>query len=232
MSAPPPPPDRPEEAEDAALTVLLVDDHRAMRESLQRLLTTVSGPAWCVHVADGGASALALLDHQVVDVAAVDMSMPGMNGFELIAEMKRRHPKTPSLMLSMHEEGPYALRAFKAGARGYLMKDRAASELIPALRRLHAGGVVMSPRTAERVLISLSGGIEEARHARLTAREFEVLERLSAGQTPEAVARALALTPLTIDTCRQRIQDKLGLTNLAGLVSYGRCHGLGQGLAS
>jgi DNA-binding NarL/FixJ family response regulator len=187
-----------------------------------------------VLTADGGAAALDLLASRDVnvDVAVIDMSMPGMNGFELIAALRRQHPALPTLMLSLHEEEPYALRALKIGARGYLTKDNATVELVPALRRLHAGGVYMSPQVAERVLISLSGGIEVARHARLTARELEVLQRLSAGQDADTIAQDLQLPSVAIQTCRQRVQDKLGLPTLAGLVCYGRKHGLGRGRPS
>lgn len=208
------------------LRVLLVDDHEGVRESLVRLLHQAAGPECQIFQADGGPQALDALERHSVDVAVVDMSMPGMNGFELIGEVARRYPTLPCLMLSMHEEEPYALRAFKAGARGYLMKDRAALEIVPALRRLKGGGVHLSPGVTEKLLIALSGGIEPTRRSRLTALEFEVLERLSLGEGPTEIAQQLTLSAAAVETCHRRIRDRLGLPFLAGLVQYGREHGL------
>ena len=212
--------------EGPGLRVLLVDDHAAVRDSLARALCQTAGPDWQVFQAAGGAQALAWLEEQTADVAAVDMSMPGMNGFELIGELRRRHPTLPSLMLSMHEEEPYALRAVEAGARGYLMKDQAALHMVAALRRLHAGGLHLSAGVTEKLLISLSRGIERARRSRLTPREFEALERLSLGEPSDRIAASLDVDPGDVDLCRQRVIERLGMPCLAGLIRDGRAHGL------
>lgn len=204
------------------LRVLLVDDHAGVRESLSRSLQQAAGAGWQIVQAECGAQALDLLDRQELDVAVVDMSMPGMNGLELIGELGRRRPGLPCLMLSMHDEEPYALRAFKAGARGYMMKDQVAAQIVPALRRLHAGGFHLTPAVAEKLLMSVAGGIEAARRSRLTPREFDVLQRISLGESSDPIAQALDLSASVIDACRQRASAALGMALLCALVSYGR----------
>lgn len=207
------------------LRVLVVDDHEALRAGLARMLHGVAG--WHVVEASGGAQALLRLAEDRFDVAIVDMSMPGMNGFELIAHIRGEGLTMPVLMLSMHDEEPYALRAVRAGAQGYLMKDRVGDELIPALRRLVEGGMHLSAAVAARVRGDGAGDAVVARHARLSARELEVLRRLSRGEPQRDLAHLMGLTEAVVATCIERIQSKLGLPSQAALVSYGVEHGFG-----
>lgn len=210
------------------LRVLVVDDHAVVREGLARILTG-TGEGWTVGEASSGFQALDWLRRERADVVVVDLSMPGMNGLELVKRIRAEFGRLPVLVLSMHAEEQYAMRAFKAGANGYMTKDGASAELIKALRKIAAGGAYVSGELAERVVLQLNGGVDVARHAQLSDRELEVLRRLVAGQRPTEIAQALHLSVKTISTHKSRIQEKLNLPTLADLVRYGLEHDLDTG---
>ena len=212
------------------LRVLVVDDHAVVREGIARILAG-TGEGWAVGEASSGFQALDWLRRNPADVVIVDLSMPGMNGLELVKRIRAEFGRLPVLVLSMHAEEQYALRAFKAGANGYMTKDGASAELIKALRKIAGGGAYVSGELAERVVLQLNGGVEVARHAQLSDRELEVLRRLVAGQRPTEIAQALHLSVKTISTHKSRIQEKLNLPTLADLVRYGLEHDLEAGTA-
>ncbi len=207
--------------------LLLVDDHTIVREGLKHVLEPISHE-WAVTEVGTGFQALERLRHQVFDMAIVDLSMPGMTGLELIARIKTEHPTTVVLVLSMHAEEQYALRAFKAGANGYVTKDSAATELIAAVRKAAAGGAYVSASLAERVVLQLNGGLHAPRHAELSNRELEVLRRIVAGERLTDIGEALHLSVKTVSTHKSRIQDKLQLHNTAALIRYGLEHRIGD----
>ena len=210
------------------LRVLVVDDHAVVREGLARILAG-TGEGWTVGEASSGFQALDWLRRERADVVVVDLSMPGMGGLELVKRIRAEFGRLPVLVLSMHAEEQYAMRAFKAGANGYMTKDGASGELIKALRKVAAGGAYVSGELAERVVLQLNGGVDVARHAQLSDRELEVLRRLVAGQRPTEIAQALHLSVKTISTHKSRIQEKLNLPTLADLVRYGLEHDLDAG---
>lgn len=212
------------------LRVLVVDDHAVVREGIARILAG-TGEGWAVGEASSGFQALDWLRHNPADVVIVDLSMPGMSGLELVKRIRAEFGRLPVLVLSMHAEEQYALRAFKAGANGYMTKDGASAELLKALRKIAGGGAYVSGELAERVVLQLNGGVEVARHAQLSDRELEVLRRLVAGQRPTEIAQALHLSVKTISTHKSRIQEKLNLPTLADLVRYGLEHDLEAGTA-
>lgn len=207
-----------------SVRVLVVDDHDALRAGLARLLGAVAG--WAVVDAADGPQALQRLAEDRFDVAVVDMSMPGMSGFELIERIRREGGVLPILMLSMHDEEPYALRAVRAGAQGYLMKDRIADELVPALRHLLDGGMHLAPALAARLRADRADAATVAPHARLSDRELVVLGHLSRGLATQDVAHVMGLSEVAVTTSIERAQSKLRLPTLAGLVRYGIEHGL------
>lgn len=213
-------------ASDAALRLLVVDDHAIVREGLKRVLGNTAAN-WTVSEADGGFAALALLRQQPFDLAIVDLSMPDMGGLELLRRVREEFPQLLVLILSMHAEEQYAVRAFKAGANGYVTKDSAARELAAAVRKVAAGGAYVSSVLAESLVLHLSGAREPPAHAQLSDRELEVLRRLVAGQRPTAIARALNLSIKTVSTHKSRIQAKLKLPTTASLIRYGVEQGLG-----
>jgi two-component system, NarL family, invasion response regulator UvrY len=208
------------------LRILVVDDHAIVREGLVRLLGGAD-PQWQVSEASGGAQALELLRGEAFDLVLVDLSMPGISGLDLIRRLRAGCAHTRVLVLSMHAEEEYALRAFKAGAQGYVTKDRATTELVTAVRKVAAGGAFVTPQLAERVVMQLNGlGGAGAAHATLSDRELEVLRRVVAGQRLTDIATELHLSVKTISTHKTRIQHKLGLTSMAALVRYGMEQGL------
>jgi DNA-binding NarL/FixJ family response regulator len=209
----------------AALRILIVDDHAIVREGLVRILEG-TGRGWEVAEATSGFQALEWLRRNGAELAIVDLSMPGMSGLDLIARCKREFPRLRILVLSMHAEEQYALRAFQAGAHGYVTKDRAPAELVTAVAKVAAGGAYVTASLAERVVQALNGAQAVPRHAQLSNRELDVLRRLVAGQRPSDIAGELHLSIKTISTHKRRIQDKLQLPSTAALIRYGMEHGL------
>jgi DNA-binding NarL/FixJ family response regulator len=207
------------------LRLLVVDDHAIVREGLARIVEN-TGAGWAVTQAGSGFQALEVLRRQEIDLAIVDLSMPGMSGLDLIKRIKAEYPRVGVLVLSMHAEEQYALRAFKAGANGYVTKDRVSDELVHAVRKVAAGGAYVTPSLAEQVVMQLHGGSDRPRHAQLSDRELDVLRRLVAGQRPTDIADALHLSVKTVSTHMARTREKLQLPTTAALIRYGIEHGL------
>ncbi len=208
-----------------AVRLLLVDDHTIVREGLKRVLEG-TGEGWDITEEGSGFQALDSLRRARYDLAIVDLSMPGMSGLELIRRVRIEFPPLPVLVLSMHAEEEYALRAFKAGANGYVTKDSAAEELVQAVHKVLRGGAYVTTSLAERVVQQLNGSVEVPRHAQLSNRELEVLHRIVAGQRATDIATALHLSVKTISTHKTRIMEKLQLTSTAALIRYGMEHRL------
>lgn len=202
------------------LQLLLVDDHTLVREGIKRILNPIASE-WEITEAGTGFQALECMRRKHFHLALVDLSMPGMNGLDLIRRIKAHDAGTAVLVLSMHAEEQYALRAFKAGANGYLTKDSAANELVAAVRKVATGGAFVTASMAERVVQQLNGVARAPRHAALTDRELDVLQRIVAGQRITDIAEVLHLSVKTVSTHKSRIQDKLQLPNMAALIRYG-----------
>ncbi|HET9822793.1 MAG TPA: response regulator transcription factor [Burkholderiaceae bacterium] len=209
----------------ASLRLLVVDDHAIVREGLVRVLEA-GEPGWTVREASNGFQALEVLRREPVDLLIADLSMPGMSGLDLIRRAKDEFPRLPVLVLSMHAEEQYALRAFKAGASGYVTKDGAPAELVQAVRKVAGGGAYVTPALAEQVVLQLRGAEPRAALDQLSDRELEVLRRIVAGERLTEIAEALHLSVKTISTHKRRLQDKLGLPSMAALIRYGMEHGL------
>lgn len=207
------------------LRIVVVDDHAVVREGLVRILEG-TGRGFSVAEASSGFQALEWLRRHPADLAIVDLSMPGMSGIDLIRRIRSEFPATAVLVLSMHAEEQYAMRAFKAGASGYVTKDRAGTELVDAVMKVARGGAYVTESLAERVVQQLNGTAEVPRHERLSDRELEVLRRIVAGERLADIANALHLSIKTVSTHKRRIQDKLGLPSTAALVRYGMEQGL------
>ena len=207
------------------LQILIVDDHAIVREGLKRILET-AGKHWVISEAAGGLQALELLRTQRTDLLIVDLSMPGMSGLDLIKRVHAEYPGIGLLVLSMHAEEQYALRAFQAGAKGYVTKDSAGAELLTAVRRVVEGGTYVSAVLAERVVMQLTGARRAPRHSQLSDRELEVLRGIVAGHRLTDIANELHLSVKTISTHKSRIQEKLELPTTAALIRYGIEHGL------
>jgi DNA-binding NarL/FixJ family response regulator len=207
------------------LSILIVDDHAIVREGLVRILQG-TGRAWQVAEAASGFQALEWLRRHDAGLAIVDLTMPGIGGLDLIARLRSEFPALRVLVLSMHAEEQYAMRAFQAGAHGYVTKDRAPAELVDAVIKVVNGGAYVSASLAERMVQQISNAQAAPRHAALSNRELEVLRRICAGQRPSDIAAELHLSIKTISTHKRHIQDKLQLSSTAALVRYGIEEGL------
>jgi two-component system, NarL family, invasion response regulator UvrY len=200
------------------MRILLVDDHALVRKGLRRILEAEIGGASLGEAADVD-EALDLVRHAVWDVVLLDLSMPDRRGLEAVKDLHKLRPGIPVLILTMHEEDQYALRAFRAGAAGYLTKAVAPSELVDAVHRVAAGRKYITPRIAEALANSLGGGAG-ADHDSLSDRELQVLRLLGNGRTLTEIGADLTLSVKTVSTYRTRILDKMALRNTAQLVRY------------
>lgn len=210
------------------LRLLLVDDHAMVREGLMRILERGGGD-WQVRGAANAFEALAMVREGGVDIAIVDLSMPGMGGLDLIRRLHAEHPHLRVMVLSMHAEDQYAMRAFKAGAVGYLTKDRAPAELVGAIRKVAGGGTYVSDMLAAMAVRRMQGVEARPSHARLSDRELDVFRRIAAGERLTDIATALNLSIKTVSTHKTRVQEKLGLPSTAAMIRYGLENGLAPG---
>ncbi|MBI5783952.1 MAG: response regulator transcription factor [Rhodocyclales bacterium] len=207
--------------------VLIADDHAIVRQGLKQILSEtedliVAGEA------DDGVEALQLARQQEWNVFLLDVSMPNRNGIDTLKQLKKEFPKLPVLILSMHPEEQYAVRALKAGASGYLTKQSAPEQLVTAIRQVAGGRKYVSPTVAMQLAdaIANDSDSEQPPHELLSDREYEVLKLIATGKTLTQIAEELNLAVATISTFRARILTKLGLSSTAELIRYGLEHGL------
>lgn len=201
------------------IRVLLVDDHAVVRAGVKQILAHEPGFAECDEAGDGP-TALEKLRRHRYDVAVVDISLPGMTGIDLIKRVRQGAPDCKILILSMHAEDQFAIRALRAGAAGYLTKESASDQLVIALRKVAGGGKYISPELGERLATELDPDRETAPHEKLSDREHQVFRRLVAGQSINAIASELHLSPKTVSTHKQRLMQKLQIDSNAELVRY------------
>jgi two-component system, NarL family, invasion response regulator UvrY len=207
------------------IRVLLADDHTIVRTGLKEILAD-TGDLTVAGEATNGAEVLSQVREHEYDVVVLDMSMPGRSGIELIKQVKSEKPRLRILVLSMHSEEQYAVRALKAGASGYLTKESAADELVAGIRRIASGGAYVSPETAERLALDLNPMPEAAPHTLLSDREFQVFQLIASGKSGTEIAGQLALSAKTVSTHKTRIMRKMGLANQAELIRYALEHRL------
>jgi DNA-binding NarL/FixJ family response regulator len=203
--------------------VLLVDDHDVVRRGIRAILDDrFAGIA--VAEASSGDEALTALDSPF-DAVILDLSMPGRSGIDLLVEIKHRHPKLPVLIMSLHGEEQFAVRALRAGAAGYLTKSAAPEQLITAFERVVKGGRYISETLAERLAIAAGGDIG-APHDRLSHREFEVMRGIASGETVGEIAERMHLSAKTVSTYRARLLGKMGMATNSELTRYAIQNGL------
>ena len=205
--------------------VAIADDHALVRRGLVELLSE-TGDLDVVGEAASGDELLALVRDTRVDVAVVDMNMPGPGGLDLVKSLQAEHPALPVLVLSAHPEDQYAVRVVRAGARGYLTKESAEADLVEAIRRVAAGKRFLTPALAEALLDALDADSDAAPHTALSDREFQVLRLLASGLTVGGIADRLSLSVKTVSTYRTRLLQKMGMSNNAELTRYAIEHGL------
>lgn len=205
--------------------VLIADDHAIVRQGLKQILSETDDLV-ITGEADDGAEALQLARHQPLDVFLLDVSMPNRNGIDTLKQLKKEFPRLPVLILSMHPEEQYAVRALKAGASGYLTKQSAPEQLVTAIRQVASGKKYVSPAVAQQLVEALSGDSNKLPHERITDREYQVLVMIATGQTQTQIAEKLNLGVATVSTYRARLLEKMGLKSTAELIRYGLEHGL------
>jgi DNA-binding NarL/FixJ family response regulator len=207
--------------------VLLVDDHTLVRAGLRRLLETHAGIRVAAEAASGD-EALAALDRERVDVAVLDLTMPGMDGLSLLAEIRERFPTVRAIVLTMHAEGAYVARAIRAGAMSYLLKDSAAQDLIAAIEAVMRGEAYYSPAVQQ----LLAGAMQDPGAARgiegLTERERQVLALVAEGLPTKQIAAELEISARTVETHRANIMRKLDARSVAMLTRIAIREGLGR----
>lgn len=213
------------------IRIVIADDHTIVREGLKQLLAT-DPDLEVVGEARDGLEAMHWVRATPFDVLLIDISMPGRSGLEVIRQIKAEKPKLRILVLSMHEEHQYAVRAIRAGASGYLTKDSASTLLITALRKVAAGGAYISAEVAEQLALGAMPHAEQAPHTTLSDREFQVLRMLAAGQTVSDVAARVNLSVKTVSTHKTRLMHKLGVTTNTELLRYAIQHRLTEDPAS
>jgi DNA-binding NarL/FixJ family response regulator len=207
------------------IRVVLADDHTIVREGLQQLLRA-SGDFEIVGEASDAIETINQVRSREFDVLLLDISMPGRSGLELIRQIRGERPRLRILVLSMHHEHQYAVRAIRAGASGYLTKDSASRELANALRKVASGGAYITPEVAEQLALDAMPHTDAAPHTTLSDREFQVMRMIVDGRSVTDIAQELNLSVKTVSSHKARMMQKLGLGNPSELFRYALDHGL------
>jgi len=202
------------------IKVLLADDHSIVREGLKRVLEE-SKEIEVIAEAKNGKQALKEAMEKLPDVAIIDISMPGMDGLEVLTRLKAYCPEVPALILTMHDEEQYVVRAIEAGAFGYVTKQSAPEQLVKAVKKVHSGGRYLTQKASEALALRViqgnkTGSLIES----LSMRELQVLRKLAMGSTNREIAVSYNISVKTVDTYRSRILKKVNLRNNAELSRY------------
>ena len=202
------------------IKVLLADDHAIVRAGLVRIVEE-SGDIEVVAEASDGREALRLALASPVDVAVVDISMPGLDGLEVAAQLLATYPELPIIILTMHEEEQYVVRAVEVGVMGYVTKRAAPEQLVAAIRKVYGGARYLSEAAVEMLALRLAKGVSgKSPLDSLSTRELQVLRQLASGQTNREIAEAYNISVKTVDTYRARLLKKLSLRNNAELSRF------------
>lgn len=209
--------------------ILLCDDHTILRTGLKMLIGAADDLTVVGEAADGD-EAIAMTDRLTPDVVLMDISMPRMDGIKATAEIKRRHPETKVLMLTMHENDEYLFRTIRAGGSGYVLKKAADDEVLDAIRHVASGGAFLRPAVTTKLvqdyLERVEQGEETDSYGKLTEREREILRLIAEGNTNAQIAGLLVISVRTVESHRAHIMEKLGIQNRAELVKYALRKGL------
>jgi DNA-binding NarL/FixJ family response regulator len=201
------------------IRILIADDHAIVRQGLKQILEENHDMKIVAEHANG-ANALRWLRGNDCDVVLLDISMPGMNGIDLLKQLREEKPKLPILILSGYSEDQYAVRLIKAGAAGYLVKESALEVVVEAVRRVAGGKKYISATVAEMLADDVGAASDKAVHETLSDREYQILLLLASASTVSEIADTLALSVKTVSTYRTRILEKMHLRNNAELMHY------------
>jgi len=207
------------------IRIVIADDHAIVREGLKRIVSSIADME-VAGEAGNGTEVMQRVRELAFDVLVLDLSMPGRSGMELIKLVRGEKPQLRILVLSMHQESQYAVRAIKNGASGYLTKESAPGQLEQAIRKVASGGAFISAEVAEQLALGAMPGSEAVPHESLSNREFEVLQLLVAGVSMTDIATQLNLSVKTVSTHKTNLMQKMGLQNQSELIRYAIKHGL------
>ena len=207
------------------MRILIADDHPLFRAGLKETLSKEKDVE-LIGEADNGLKALELARKQRWDVVLLDLTMPGTDGLEALQELRREQPKLPVLILSAHPEDQLALRLLKAGAAGYLTKDKAPEVLLAAVRKVLRGEKYISESLAAKVTLDVVTGAKPALHEALSHREYQVMRMIAAGKAIKEIAAELFLSVRTVSTYRARLLEKMKMKTNADLIRYAMQHNL------
>ena len=202
------------------LRILCIDDHAIFRHGVKQILLQ-SGRQMTVGEASTAAEAMLRAGEVRWDLVVLDLSLPDRSGLQVLSELKRDHPALPVLVLSMHADDEYAIRALRGGAAGYLTKESAPQELLAAVEKVMRGGRYMTPALAEKVAFTIASP-DSARkpHQNLSERELEVLRFIANGKSQKEMAALLSISVKSVGTYRTRLLEKMGMTTNAELIRY------------
>ena len=211
------------------IRIVIADDHAIVREGLKRIVDSADDLQVVGEAADG-TEVVERVREIVFDVLVLDLSMPGRSGMELIKLVKAQQPRLRILVLSMHQELQYAVRAIKSGASGYLTKESAPAQLVLALRKIAGGGAYISAEVAEQLALGAMPGAQADVHESLSDREMQVFRSLAAGVSVTDIASRLNLSVKTVSSHKANLMQKMSLANQSELVRYAIRHGLAEPL--
>ncbi len=205
------------------IRVILADDHDIVRQGLRAVLEKehieVLGEA------SDGLEAIRLIQELLPEVAVLDLDMPGLDGLAVLREAARLSPKTRTVILTRHMEEPYAVEALRVGARGYVLKTQASTDLVAAIRHVDRGEVYLSPKISKSVVEAYLANTDGP-NGKLSVRERQVLLLVGEGHSTKKIAALLGISVKTADTHRTKVMDKLNIHQTAGLVRYAIRNGL------
>jgi two-component system invasion response regulator UvrY len=207
------------------IKILIADDHAIVRQGLKQIISETSDLAVTGETGDGR-NVMNKIYENDFDVVLLDIAMPGRSGLEVLEEIRQKRPDLPVLILSMHPEEQYAVRALRTGAAGYLTKESAPEELISAIRKVSRGKKYVTASLAERLASAIESDFEKPLHETLSNREYQVLCMIASGKTVKQISEELSLSVKTISTFRCRILNKMRMKNNAELTYYAIQNGL------
>jgi two-component system, NarL family, invasion response regulator UvrY len=201
------------------MKILICDDHQIVREGLKKIVEQLQEVKHVGEARDGE-ELLGFLKNVIFDIVLLDISLPGKNGLEVLQMVKQKWPKVNVLMLSMHPEEQYALRALKLGASGYLTKNSAPDELLIAIKKVAKGGRYISQSLSENLATKLDPDNLSPKHDNLSNREFEIMIQLASGKSIDEIGKEFFISAKTVTTYRTRLMAKLDLKKNTQLTKY------------
>lgn len=204
---------------------MITDDHAIVRQGLKQILSE-TGDISVTGEAENGFQAVRIVRQEVFDVMLLDISLPDRNGIEVLKQVRKEKPELAVLMLSMHNENEFAIRALKAGAAGYLNKQSAPAQLVTAIRQVASGQKYITPALAMELANAITTDTDRPPHASLSDREYQTLCLIAAGKGLTEISEEMCLSPKTVSVYRSRLLEKLKLTNNSELIRYALMHHL------